>query len=49
MFDKELIEKKISQIVEYMDELNPIVNDIPESEVIKIISSIIQRRGCSSL
>src|SRR3989344_360560 len=35
MFDKELVEKKISQIVEYLDELNPIVNDIPESEVIK--------------
>ena len=35
MLDKELVEKKISQIVEYLDELNPIVKDIPESEVIK--------------
>ena len=35
MFDKELVEKKISQIVEYLDELNPIVNDIPQAEVIK--------------
>ena len=35
MFDKELVEKKISQIIEYLDELNPIVNDIPQNEVIK--------------
>lgn len=35
MFDKELIEKKIDQIVEYMEELNPIVTKMSDEEIRK--------------
>ncbi|MCK6462618.1 MAG: DUF86 domain-containing protein [Candidatus Pacebacteria bacterium] len=35
MFDKELVEKKINQIIEYLEELDPIVTKMSDEEIRK--------------